>query len=138
MSRRYPPLADLCPCGRGEPYENCCAPLHRGDRTAPTAEALMRSRYTAFARAHRDPGGAAQYLTATWHASTRPARLDLPDGVEWTGLDIVGTSRGGPFDSDGTVTFAAHFRQGGVDGVQREVSRFVREDGRWSYVDGDL
>jgi SEC-C motif-containing protein len=90
----------------------------------------MRSRYSAFAV------GDAAYLHATWHPSTRPHRLDLDDDLRWTRLDVLATDRGGPFDTEGTVAFAAHHRGPDGRGVLREVSRFVREHGAWLYVDG--
>jgi len=119
-----------CPCLSGETYDACCGPLHRGTASAATAEQLMRSRYSAFAV------GDAAYLRSTWHPSTRPDRLDLDPDVRWTRLDVLATERGGPFDTQGTVTFAAHHRGPDGRGVLREVSRFVREDGAWSYLDG--
>lgn len=120
-----------CPCLSGLPYGECCAPLHRGERTAPTAEALMRSRYSAFAV------GDAAYLRATWHPRTRPADLDLDPGTRWLRLDVLATGAGGPFDTAGTVEFRAHFRDAAGRGSLHEVSRFVREAGSWLYVDGD-
>ena len=117
-----------CPCLSGETYEECCAPLHRGEREAPTAVQLMRSRYSAFAV------GDAAYLLRTWHPATRPSDLDLDPAVRWTRLDVVGTSGGGPFDTDGTVEFLAHHRTDGVAGRHHERSRFAREAGRWLYV----
>ncbi|VXB87076.1 hypothetical protein ARTHRO9V_20154 [Arthrobacter sp. 9V] len=92
----------------------------------------MRSRYSAFVIL--DPG----YLLRTWHKSTRPASMDLDPDMEWRRLDIVSTSNGGPLDTTGLVEFAAHYRLDGERGVQREISRFVREDKRWFYVDGDV
>ncbi|RMI12888.1 YchJ family protein [Cellulomonas triticagri] len=120
-----------CPCLSGLPYDECCGPLHRGERTAPTAEALMRSRYSAFAVED------AAYLRTTWHPRTRPAELDLDPGTSWLRLDVVATSAGGPFDTAGTVEFRAFFRHAEGRGALHEVSRFVREGGRWLYVDGD-
>ncbi|MFP5021731.1 YchJ family protein [Pseudonocardia phyllosphaerae] len=116
-----------CPCGTGRPEDACCGPVLDG-RPAPTAEALMRSRYTAFVR------GDAAYLRSSWHPSTRPRKLRLEPGSVWTGLEIVGRSGGALFDTDGVVEFRAHR----VDGVLRERSRFVKEDGRWLYLDGDV
>lgn len=92
----------------------------------------MRSRYSAYVR------GDADYLLATWHASTRPAALDLGDAAatRWLGLDV----RRHEHDSDhATVEFVARYRIGGAKAVRlHEVSRFVREDGRWFYVDGEF
>ncbi|MEU8298663.1 YchJ family protein [Micromonospora sp. NPDC048909] len=120
-----------CPCGTGRPYGECCGPLHRGEADAPTAEALMRSRFSAFAV------GDAGYLLRSWHESTRPARLDLDPARRWTRLEIVDTARGGLFDGTGTVEFRAHYREGGRPGTQTERSRFVRADGRWVYLDAE-
>ncbi len=119
-----------CPCGRPLPYRECCAPLHHG-RAADDAEALMRSRYTAYVLADTD------YLLATWHPTTRPARLDAdPPGLAWLGLEIKRTWSTGP-DRAG-VEFIARFRIGG-DKAQRlhERSRFIREAGRWFYLDAE-
>ncbi|MFT4109424.1 YchJ family protein [Propionicimonas sp.] len=97
----------------------------------PTAEALMRSRFDAF----RD--GDAAWLLASWHASTRPASLDLDDNPVWRRLQIVDAVAGGPDDRTGIVEFrATYLRPEGGVGVQHERSRFVREGGRWYYLDG--
>lgn len=98
-----------------------------------TAEELMRSRFAAFR------SGDVAWLQRTWHASTRPADLDLADNPRWRGLQIVDTVAGGPGDETGIVEFRATYLsdEGGV-GVLHERSRFVREGGRWFYVDGDV
>ena len=90
----------------------------------------MRSRYSAFAV------GDTAYLTATWHPSTRPPSLTLETDRRWYRLDVLRTERGGPFDTEGIVEFRAYHRSAGGKGSQHEVSTFVREDGRWLYVDG--
>lgn len=126
------PAPDRCPCLSGETYDACCGPLHRGDATAPTAEQLMRSRYSAFAV------GDAAYLRATWHPRTRPRDLELDPDVRWYRLDVLATTAGGPFDTAGTVEFRAHHRGPDGRGSLHEVSRFVREGGAWSYLDGDV
>ncbi|WP_341873784.1 YchJ family protein [Leucobacter coleopterorum] len=98
---------------------------------APTAERLMRSRYSAFVL------GLDSYLLRSWHSSTRPRSLQLDHQVEWRRLVIEQTTAGGPFDSDGEVTFTAVARTPDGRLEQRERSRFVRdEQGRWSYIDG--
>jgi SEC-C motif-containing protein len=104
--------------------------LLSGARAAATAEQLMRSRFTAFTVA--DPA----YLLRTWHRSTRPETLDLDPELRWYRLDIVWTERGGLLDSDGDVSFRAYFRHPEGAGSQTEVSRFVREDRQWFYLDG--
>ncbi|MGR7026975.1 YchJ family protein [Geodermatophilus sp. URMC 62] len=121
-----------CPCGTGLPYAECCGRLHDGTAAAATAEQLMRSRYSAFAV------GDATHLLATWDPAARPRSLELDPAVRWTGLEVLATTGGGPFDTEGTVTFRAHSRVGGEEHVQAERSRFRRLQGRWVYVDGDL
>ncbi len=125
-----------CPCGRtntkpkGEvlTFDACCGPYHAG-LAAPDAECLMRSRYSAFVR------GNAPYLLATWHASQRPATLALDTAARWLGLEIKQHRVTGTDTAE--VEFVARFRVGGKAVRQHERSRFVREDGRWLYVDGD-
>ncbi|MEU7056421.1 YchJ family metal-binding protein [Streptomyces sp. NPDC046197] len=118
-----------CPCGLSGPYEKCCGRyLPVGAAAAPTAEALMRSRYTAFVR--QDAG----HLLRTWHPRTRPARVDFDPGMRWTGLEVLGTTGGSAFHTTGTVTFRATYR----GGVLHERSRFERVEGAWVYVDGDF
>lgn len=90
----------------------------------------MRSRYSAFVR------GDVPYLLATWHASTRPATLELESGAKWLGLEIKLHRPTGPDSAE--VEFVARFRLAGRAVRQHELSRFVREDGRWFYVDGDV
>lgn len=92
----------------------------------------MRSRFSAFAL------GLAPYLLASWHPSTRPAVLELDDDTTWRRLQIVDTVAGGAADADGVVEFRASFRGAGESGVLHERSRFVREDGHWFYVDGEI
>ncbi|MFI9394350.1 YchJ family protein [Streptomyces bauhiniae] len=117
-----------CPCGLPKAYGECCGRLHAGAAAAPTAEALMRSRYAAFVV--RDVA----YLLKTWHPRTRPARLELDPGMRWTGLEILETGDGSAFHSTGTVTFRASYRGGEL----HERSRFERVDGAWVYVDGEF
>ena len=119
-----------CPCGTGLPLAECCGPLHDGTAAAGTAEQLMRSRYSAFVV------GGVDYLLGTWHPTTRPRVLDLDDGVRWTGLDVLAATVGGLLAAEGTVEFRAHYVRNGAAGTQHENSRFVREDGRWHYLDG--
>ncbi|QTE27793.1 YchJ family protein [Pengzhenrongella sicca] len=121
--------AQRCPCLSGLSYAECCEPLHRAERAAPTAERLMRSRFSAFAV------GDAGYLRRTWHRSTRPPTLTLDAGVRWYRLDVLATVRGGSADADGTVEFSAFYRSADGAGVQHEVSRFVRAAGEWVYLD---
>ncbi|MFD8569558.1 YchJ family protein [Streptomyces sp. NPDC059639] len=124
MSRTAP----TCPCGLPQPYENCCGRYHSGRAGAPTAEALMRSRYAAFVRQD------GPYLLRTWHPDTRPGVIDFTDAPRWTGLEIVSTADGSAFHQHGTVTFRARYQGGAL----HERSRFARVEGAWVYVDGDF
>ena len=125
----------LCPCGRthgkGRPLvlADCCGLYHAG-QAAPDAERLMRSRYSAFVL------GDVPYLLATWHSSQRPAELTLEAGAQWLGLEIKQHRITGADSAE--VEFVARFRVGGQAVRQHERSRFVREGGRWFYVDGDV
>ena len=121
-----------CPCGSGKPFDECCGPALAGVRPAADAAALMRSRYTAFAR------GDVGYLRATWHPSTRPAELALDEAPppKWIGLQLKAHAR--QDETHATVEFVARYRIGGRARRLHETSRFVREDGRWYYVEGDI
>ena len=111
-------------------YQSCCGPLHHGERLAATAEQLMRSRYSAFAR------GDADYLFRTWHPRTRPAEVTIEADVVWTGLEVTDTVAGDVADAHGEVEFTAHFVAAGRADKMHERSRFERRAGRWCYVDG--
>jgi SEC-C motif domain protein len=119
-----------CPCGLDKSYDPCCGALHSGAAAASTAEQLMRSRYSAFAVADE------AYLLRTWHPDTRPSTVDFEPRQRWTGLEILGTTGGGVFHTEGTVEFIARYRVRGRSGELRENSDFVRLDGLWVYVRG--
>ncbi|MCG5511951.1 YchJ family protein [Ectothiorhodospira shaposhnikovii] len=121
-----------CHCGSGLTREHCCGPFLDGRSIPQTAEALMRSRYTAFVE------GRADYLLDTWHPETRPEVLELEAKQQWLGLSIRATSGGGPADENGEVEFVARSRVGGKGIRLHERSHFLRIDGRWYYVDGDF
>ena len=121
----------LCPCGSGRPYAHCCGPLHQGAIPAD-AEALMRSRYSAYVFKLE------AYLRASWHPSTRPQRLDLEDEgavTKWLGLEI---KRHAATGLDGAIVeFIARYKVGGRAQRLHEVSRFVRKNGQWYYLDAE-
>lgn len=123
-------MEDRCPCLSGSRYSECCGPFHAGTAAAPTAERLMRSRYSAYAV------GDVDYLLRSWHPQTRPGELVLDPAVRWYRLDILATARGGMLDTDGTVEFRAHYKSEDGAGSQHETSHFVRYSGAWVYVDG--
>jgi len=120
----------ICPCGSGNAYAACCGPLHDGVAAA-TAQDLMRSRYCACVLALES------YLLATWHPRTRPVALDLGDAarVKWLGLEI---RRHAENTDSATVEFVARSKQGGRAQRLHEISRFLRENGRWYYLDGEF
>mgnify|MGYP003461222294 FL=1 len=122
----------VCDCGSGKPYAACCGRLHSGAENAASAETLMRSRYSAYVL------GLEPYLLATWHASTRPAALHLAEeaGTKWLGLEVK--RRQMQDASHATVEFVTRYRIAGRGHRLHETSRFVCEDGRWLYVDGDV
>jgi len=122
-------MAELCPCGLDATYDDCCGRLHQGRASATTAEQLMRSRYSAFVV------GDTSYLLRTWSAATRPSDLRLDDEIEWTGLEILGSTGGSAFHTEGTVEFRAGYLIDGRPGDQRENSFFTRENGAWVYVE---
>ncbi|WP_332775487.1 YchJ family protein [Polaromonas sp.] len=130
--------AQACPCGRlgaaNRPlgFAQCCGPYldDFAGTPAPDAEALMRSRYSAFVLERPD------YLLATWHASRRPAELAFDPGVKWLGLEVRQHRR--LDETHAEVEFVARQKSPGMAAVRlHERSRFVREAGRWCYVDGD-
>ena len=136
------PGAAACPCGTDKTYGECCGLYHAGWHTgslitprlhAPTPEALMRSRYSAYALKLAD------YLLGTWHGSTAPGEIDFPP-TKWLGLEIKhAETRGGA----GVVEFIARYK-GSTGRASRlhEVSRFVSDgmglDARWLYIDGQV
>ncbi|MGQ9367414.1 YchJ family protein [Azospirillum sp. ST 5-10] len=124
-----------CPCGSGRALDACCGPYLSGAAPAPTAEALMRSRYSAFATGNID------YLEDTLLPETRAdfdrAQIaEWAQNSEWTGLEVRSVADGGEADSEGVVEFVARFRMQGKDYVHHETGRFAKRDGRWWYVDG--
>jgi SEC-C motif domain protein len=129
-NRRGPAAA--CPCGSGATRGACCGPYLDGEAFAPTAEALMRSRYSAFVEGRRE------YLLRTWAEETRPEVLDLHPAQRWLGLNIRATSAGEVADDVGEVEFVARSRVEGRGQRLHERSRFRRVNGQWVYVDGTL
>lgn len=124
-----------CPCGSNRIYDDCCGPYIAGDRPAPTAEALMRSRFTAYATR------AVDYLFETTHPrrrkrSNRESIRQWAEKTTWRELQIHQVEGGGPDDHEGVVTFTADYTEDGEDRKHEEVARFKRENGRWCFYDG--
>jgi SEC-C motif domain protein len=124
-------LAQPCPCGTGRAYLDCCQPIH-ASVNAPTPEALMRSRYSAYVL------GLIDYLLATWHPSTAPGDLEL-GFTKWLDLEVLSAQAQG---DAGVVEFIATFKVSGRLQRLHEISRFVREGtgegARWLYIDGQM
>jgi len=127
---KSPPTPAACPCGSGNPYAACCA-LHHAGEPAPTPEALMRSRYSAYAL------GLTDYLVATWAPETCPPDLDAhtPPQPKWLELKVHESSADG---DRGRVSFTARGKMNGKAFRMSEDSRFERRDGRWLYIDGTV
>jgi SEC-C motif-containing protein len=126
----------VCPCGSGRPYAECCEPYISGRAQAPSAEALMRSRYAAYVE------HAVDYIIATC--------IQKDDGIDvketrnwseksrWLGLKIISVEKGGPGDAEGTVEFEASYERDGLRDIHHERARFKKRDGRWLYDEGDI
>ncbi len=125
------PSGAPCPCGSGTPYDGCCGPLHRNERSATGVEELMRSRYSAYAVGELD------HLFRTWHPRTRPEVISPDDGLAWTGLEVLDVVEPAAAGQDGVVEFRAHWTWNGQTGSLHERSRFEQRAGRWVYRDGD-
>ena len=119
-----------CACGSGAAFAACCGPIIEQQTVVPTAEALMRSRYTAYTLAHRE------HLLRTWHPRTRPQTLSFDSAQRWLGLKIKYTEAGREDDDTGRVEFVARFKIAGRGHRLHEDSRFERLAGQWVYVDG--
>ena len=125
-------MSSNCACGRIKKYEECCGLAHRNISSVKTAEDLMRSRYTAFTQANGD------FLMLSHHTTTRELdrKQEITDwawSVEWLRLEITSAFDGGIEDEEGTVEFRAHFKENGKEKYLYEISRFIRERGKWKY-----
>jgi SEC-C motif-containing protein len=132
MNKKKQPFSDSCPCGSNRTPDQCCRPYIDCQKNAPTAEALMRSRYTAFVL-HNE-----SYLRYSWHPDTCPQVIDLTNETRWLGLKIKGTSGGSEKDSSGEVEFIARFKINGKASRLHEISYFTRYQNRWVYVNGKI
>jgi SEC-C motif-containing protein len=121
---------ELCPCGSGNPYHRCCQPYIELISAAPTAEALMRSRYAAFVLLNED------YLRYSWHPDFCPKNIHLDEDTRWLGLKIVSTVAGNTDDATGEVEFVARSKLNGKASRLHENSRFSRYEDHWVYLDG--
>lgn len=126
-----------CHCGSGRQPEACCIPLIQGTTSPMSAEALMRSRYTAYVTGDID------YIMATTLPASRAdsdieAMRSWASNAEWAGLEIISTHAGQEEDKQGLVEFVAHYNLNGVAQRHHEKSLFVKEEGKWFFKDGDV
>ncbi|MEM7167903.1 MAG: YchJ family protein [Planctomycetota bacterium] len=126
-----------CPCTSNKVYAECCQPILDRTRPAMTAEELMRSRYTAYAKKK------IEYLRESTAPESRKnfdekSASDWATGSEWLGLDIVSTEAGTPMDTEGKVEFIARYKAGDNELEHHEYAEFRREGGVWYFVDGKL
>jgi len=126
---------NACPCSNEKSYAECCQPYHDKEQKPPTAEKLMRSRYSAFAK------GLTTYIRNTFHPDHRgDVNMDeikaWSDRADWTGLEIVRTEAGGPDDEHGVVEFIAHYKEGKATQHYHEIGTFKKEGEQWYFVDG--
>ncbi len=124
-----------CPCGSAKAYEKCCGPLISAAKNAETAEALMRSRYTAYTRTETE------YLLNTIHPSQKEAYdaesiQKWSEESDWQGLEIIATEKGGPEEDTGRVEFVARYLENGQSCEHHEIADFQKQDGRWYFYSG--
>ena len=127
----------LCPCGSGRELDVCCQPIIDGQTLAPTAEALMRARYTAHSL------GRYKFLTESTHPEFRddvsPKEIEEWSSLmAWEGLEILDARDGGPEDETGEVDFVARYSVDGVQQEMREDAFFRKEGEHWYYVEGTV
>ncbi len=127
----------ICYCNSAEEFSNCCKPIIEGKKIAETAEMLMRSRYSAYANNN------IQYILDTYAEETRPADdinelSEASKTTEWKELEVLNSTKGSKDDKTGTVEFKAHFIEGNSKQVMHELSRFVKRDNQWLYIDGSF
>jgi SEC-C motif-containing protein len=128
---------ELCPCGSGSSYTTCCEPFHSGVAIAPTAEALMRSRYAAYVKV------IIPYILQTTAPEARKtldekATQSWAEDTDWRGLEIMRTEKGSATDSEGVVEFAAHFKENNERRKHHEIAVFKKIEDKWYYDDGKL
>ncbi len=124
-----------CPCGSGREFSACCQPIIKGIVPAPTAEALMRSRYSAYAT------GAVEYVMKSCVKDENideDATRRWSEGARWESLSILRSEKGGASDSEGIVEFIARYTMDGMKDEHHETAKFTKKDGEWLYESGDV
>ncbi|RYX99634.1 YchJ family protein [bacterium] len=125
----------LCPCGSSLAYIDCCEPIIKSNKIAQTAEELMRSRYSAYAKAEID------YLLSSTdisqrHLYTQKSLRDWAEKSQWLKLEILSASKGQKNDNSGLVEFKAYYNENGIAKIHHELSTFVKKDGHWYFQSG--
>ncbi len=129
---------DLCPCGSGKKYSECCEPLHKGTQKAQTPEALMRARYSAYVKHEID------FIINTCETGEKIAEIDRKATEDWSnnstwhGLKILRTEKGGADDTEGIVEFECIYTQKGIRDTHHEIAGFRKVNGEWLYSEGLL
>jgi len=126
-----------CPCGSDRDYSLCCEQYIKGAAKAPTAEALMRSRYSAYVEHEID------YIINTCEQRDKKdidykSTRDWSEQSKWLGLKIVSVEKGGISDNEGVVEFEAVYERGGLKDVHHETAKFKKENDEWLYIDGEI
>jgi SEC-C motif-containing protein len=127
-----------CPCGTGKEFAGCCEPYILGKERPSTAETLMRSRYTAYARVELDYLFDSLHRRSRKHHDAKETR-EWAENSLWQGLEVLATEGGGAEDEQGTVEFVARYKikSTGEDVEHREIAEFEKDEGRWYFVDGN-
>lgn len=128
---------NICPCGSGTAYADCCEPIITGVRPAETAEQLMRARYSAYVGVQTD------FLYESTHPDHRQGydhkgTEEWAGSAEWEGLEIVAGQRGGAEDVEGEVEFIARYREKGALREHHELAQFKKDKGAWYFTDGAM
>ena len=127
-------MFENCPCGSGKLYANCCKPYIKGKENAPTPEALMRSRYTAYVMHEID------YIINTCKENVKLKRENIEDWSNnsvWLGIEIISTNISASGDT-GTVEFKSVYEQQRLKNVHHEIASFEKVEERWLYASGKV
>ncbi len=127
---------ELCPCGSGKKYSDCCEKIIKGSVKALTAEALMRARYSAYVKQEID------FIMNSCEKGDKIAEIDRKATEDWSrnskwhGLKILRTEKGGEGDDEGVVEFEAEYTSKGMHDVHHEIGGFKKINGEWFYSEG--
>lgn len=126
---------EKCPCGSGNNYDDCCKIFISGKKSAPTAQALMRARYSAYAKHEIDFIEATHIREERDNVSVEETK-QWSEESQWLNLEILSTKKGLETDDTGVVEFKAKYRQADVIYTHHEVSKFSKAEGKWFFAEG--